>query len=169
MNSMESRLAPRHSNSRPSAITLHGVTSSAPLWQQRIREKRMIAKMTAIPHRRDRVHIPADPVPVRVHPRNSLSQLSFLLDTPRPGRSHLTILPRAVLGRPYVRGPHPGTRVTVNASTPIRSCRHHHRRCRNHQTTTTTTTTTATTITAAVTVLYRSICCCCAVVATAAP
>ena len=114
--------------------------------------------MTAIPHRRDRVHIPADPV--RVRPRNSLSQLSFLLGTPRPERSHLTILPRAVLGRPYARGPHPGTRVTVNANTPIRSCRHRHRRCRNHhyhplpppplspQP-------------SLVTVLYRPVCCCC--------
>lgn len=74
----------------------------------------IVAKMTAIPLGRDRVHIPADPV--RVRPRNSFSQLSFPLGTPRPGPSHLTILPRAVLGRPHVRGPRPGTRARARPS-----------------------------------------------------
>jgi len=52
---MESRSAPRHNNSRPSAtMSLHdGVTRSESkvLRQQRIRQRKMIAKMTALPLR----------------------------------------------------------------------------------------------------------------------
>jgi len=124
-----SKSAPRHTSSRPSAVTLQaGVTASSAisLRQQRIRQSKrtMIAEMTALPLRRGRVHMPADPV-LRARVIQLSHRSRFPRGSPRPGR--IVISPFFSSRR--VRRPTSSGRACTRATTnPIRS-RRRRRRC----------------------------------------